>query len=202
MSTNGSKATTAWQPLRRKGEQVGSFFDSISPNGRYVVFSTFEDLLPSDEDLKSDIYLVDMGPQPQPEGRASASAARPGRTQRHRWHRRLRLVSAESIAPKMRIAARGTFGDGGAHLKLGCPKAETSGPCHGRARLLDAGLPQAARERAASGSPRGTVPGSGSRQRPAAAAAGSLTALARVRGADMLHNAARVHATVELRHTP
>ena len=62
----------------------------------------------------------------------------------------------------MRIAAAGTFGDGGAHLKLGCPKAETSGPCHGRGEAARARLPQAAGVGRASGSPPGTTPGSGS----------------------------------------
>jgi WD40 repeat protein len=182
-----------------EGRQVGSFFDSISPNGRYIAFSTFEELVPGDGDLNSDIYLVDMGPQPQPEGRASASAARPGRTGRHRPHRRLRLVSAESIAPKMKIAARGTFGDGGVHLRLGCPKAETSGPCHGRAKLLSRAGKVLASGSFRIGAGRHALVELDGRNLPRR---GSLSVIARVRGADMLHNAARVHATVELRHTP
>jgi hypothetical protein len=180
-----------------EGKQVGSFFQSISPNGRYVVFSTFEELVPGDGDAKSDLYLVDMGPQAQAEGSASASRARPGKKRRRRHGRRIRLVSAESIPPRMDIAAGGTFGDGVAHLRLSCPKSETSGPCHGNARLLSRGgkllasgtfrIKVGRRARVdlhGSGLPRGR---------------GALRAIARVRGADMLHNAARVHRRVTLR---
>lgn len=179
------------------GRQVGSFFQSISPNGRFIVFETFEELVPGDADWKSDLYLVDMGPQGQ--AGASASAARPGKKRRHR--RRLRLVSAESIAPRMRIASAGTFGGGVAHLRLGCPKVETSGPCHGRARLLAPGSHKVL----ASGTFRiraGRHAKIALRGRALPHGDRSLTALARIRGADLLHNAARVHATVELRHTP
>ncbi|HWO16101.1 MAG TPA: hypothetical protein VNM89_05255 [Solirubrobacterales bacterium] len=115
------------------GRQVGSFFQSISPNGRYVVFETFEDLMPGDGDAKSDLYLVDMGAATQ--GGASASTARPGKRRRHQ--RRLRLVSAESIPPRMRIARRGMFDSEMARLQLSCPRAETSGPCRGKAKLVN-----------------------------------------------------------------
>lgn len=181
-----------------EGKQVGSFFQSISPNGRYVVFDTFEELVPGDGDARSDLYLVDMGPQPQPEGTASASRARP--VKRRRRRRRVRLVSAESIAPRMGIAAGGTFGKGAAHLRLSCPRAETSGPCHGRARLFSADgsrLLASGTFRIKAGR-RARVELDGARlpRRP-----GPLRAVVRVRGADMLHNAARVHRRVTLRRT-
>ena len=153
--------------------------------------------MPGDGDAESDLYLVDMGPQPEPGARPGASAAaRPGKKHRHR--RRIRLVSAESIPPRMRIAAAGTFGDGVARLRLGCPKAESSGPCHGKAKLVSRGgkvLASGSFRIKAGRHARVELDGTGLPSR------GSLTAVAQVRGADMLHNAARVHATVELRPT-
>jgi hypothetical protein len=176
------------------GKQVGSFFKSISPNGRFIVFESWEELVPGDGDTKSDLYLVDMGPQDQ--AGASASAARPGKKRRHR--RRIRLVSAESIPPRMRIAATGTFGDGIAHLRLGCPKAETSGPCHGRVRLLGVSThrPLATGTFRIKAGRHAKVELDG---RALPRGRGSLEALARVRGADMLHNAARMKREVKLR---
>ena len=98
----------------------------------------------------------------------------------------------------MRIAAAGTFGDGLAHLKLGCPKAETSGPCHGRVRLLAAG----SHKLLATGTFRieaGRHAKVELEGRALPRGRHSLEALARVRGADLLHNAARVKREVKLR---
>jgi hypothetical protein len=181
------------------GRQTHAFFKSISPNGRYVVFETFEDLLPGDGDNHNDLYLVDMGPDNVTPSDSLARAARSGGKHPHR--RQLRLVSAESIPPRMRIAAGGTFGNGKAHLEIGCPKAETSGPCHGRAKLIDP------RTHAVLASGKFRI-GSGHHARVELDGRAlwrlgrSLSAIARVRGADRLHNAARVQATVVLRHTP
>lgn len=177
------------------GRQVGSFFQSISPNGRYVVFETFEDLMPGDGDAKRDLYLVDMGAATQ--AGASASAARPGKRRRHR-HRRLRLVSAESIPPRMRIARRGRFDNSTARLRLRCPRAETSGPCRGRAKLVN---PRTGKILAGG---RFKIK-AGRRVRVALAGKAlprgrrSLKALARVRGADLLGNAAVMKKKVVLR---
>jgi hypothetical protein len=175
------------------GRQVGSFFQSISPNGRYVVFETFEELVPGDRDAKSDLYLVDMGPQ----GNAAASASGSRTGAKRQAKRRLRLVSAESIPPRMRVASSGTYRDGAARLHLTCPKAEESGPCRGRVRLLAVG----SKRPLATGSfqigvgrrSKVVLRGSGLPRR------GTIRATARVKGADLLHNVARVRATVKLR---
>jgi Tol biopolymer transport system component len=181
------------------GHRDASFFDSISPNGRYVVFSTWENLDPDSEEQKSDIYLADMGSEANATTSASGSgaAARPGR--RRRRHRTVRRINVESIPPRMRVGTRGSYGDGVARLRLGCPKAEASGPCHGTARIFSRGgrALAAGHFRIASGH-RAWVALRG----PGLARSGRLDAIVRVRGADMLHNVARVHATVELRHTP
>jgi hypothetical protein len=182
-----------------EGHQNGSFFDSISPNGRYVVFSTWEDLDPNDEDAKSDIYLADMGSEASVSAVGSASGSEARRGARRRWNRRIRQVNVEAIPPHMRIGGRGNYGDGAARVRLGCPKAETSGPCHGRARLFSRrGRRLAAgRFRIAAGH-RAWVALRGTRL----PRRGHLDAVVRVRAADMLHNAARARAKVELRHTP
>ncbi len=177
------------------GRQSYAFCKGISPNGRYVAFETSEELLPGDTDTKNDIYIVDMaasGP-----GKASAARARPA-ARKHR-RRGLRLVTAEAIAPRMGIAREGILVDGGARLRLSCPKAERSGPCHGRVRLvhprthraLAAGTFRIPAGRAA----KVTLKGAGLPDR-------ALRLLARVRGADLLGNRRTVSATVELRRAP
>lgn len=181
------------------GHQDGSFFESISPNGRYVVFSTWENLDPDAEESKIDIYLTDMGPQPGASGAAasaSSSVARPGPRHRRPW-RRVHRVNVESIAPRMLIGASGTFGDGVARLRIGCPKGETSGPCHGRAKLLSRSgklLASGTFRIKAGRHARVVLKGSRLIRR-----GGALRAVARVRGADRLNNAARVHRRVTLR---
>jgi hypothetical protein len=158
-----------------------------------VVFETFEELVPGDGDAKSDLYLVDMGAATQ--AGASASAARPGKRRRHR--RRLRLVSAESIPPRMQIARRGTFDSGMAHLRLSCPKAEISGPCRGKARLVDprTGKVLASGRFKIKAGRRARIALDG---RALPRGRRLLKALARVRGADLLGNAAVTRKRVVL----
>lgn len=178
------------------GRQSASFCAGISPNGRFVAFSTWEQLLPGDNDVKRDVYVIDMGAAEAASSSASASRAR--RSGRRRGHRhRLRLVTAESIPPRMGIAARGALGTRGAHLRLRCPKAEQSGPCHGRARLLS----RSSHALLAAGSFR--IPSGRSGrvllQGRRLAKHGRLKVLVRVRGADQLGNAATVTRTATLR---
>ena len=175
------------------GRQSAAFCSGISPNGRFVAFATWEELVPGDNDVNQDIYVIDMGAPAAGDAAASASRARPALHRRH--HRRLRLVTAEAIAPRMGIARAGTLRNGTAHLSLGCPKAERSGPCHGRVkllsrkthRLLAAGAFRIPTGRRAAVTLRGT----GLPHR-------TVDALARVRGADMLGNHRTVTATVKL----
>lgn len=174
-----------------EGRPSASFCSGISPNGRFVAFSTWEELIPGDSDTKQDIYVIDMGA-----GDASASgvAARPKKSRRRL--RRLRLVTAESIAPRMGVAAVARLRDGSARLRLRCPKSERSGPCHGRVKLL---APKSHRV-LASGAfriPTGRaavvrVSGPKLPRRP-------QRLLARVRAADMLGNRRTLTATVRLR---
>lgn len=178
------------------GKQSAAFFSGISPNGRFVAFSTWEDLLPGDNDFKQDIYVIDMGAG----SASSASISRAGghSGSRPAKRRRLRLVTAEAIAPKMKIARRASLGDRTARLRLRCPRSERSGPCHGRVRLLSTG----SRELLAQGKFRiptgqgGAVLVKGDRL--PARLGGPRFALARVRGADALGNTRVVERRVFL----
>lgn len=114
-----------------EGKEGASFCAGISPNGRFVAFTTWEELVPGDNDVDEDIYVVDMGAAAS----ASASAARPQRGKKQR-PRRAKLVTAESIAPRMGMPKTGVLGDDAARLGLRCPKAERSGPCRGQVTLL------------------------------------------------------------------
>ena len=100
---------------------------SISGDGQTVAFATKERLTELDSDGKMDFYLRRTGQLSRP-GSASTS--------KQRRVRRTVLISAESIAPRMRVTANGRlFGSRRAAVRLGCPKAEKSGPCHGALRL-------------------------------------------------------------------
>ena len=185
------------------GRQVGPFFKGISPNGRFLVFETFEELVPGDGDAETDLYLVDMGTGTRSGAFASAAGAARGKRKskgkgRKRPTRRIRLVSAEAIPPRMTIAPGGTLGPRGASLRVRCPRAESSGPCRGKARLLDRRTRRTlatGRFRVAPGrAVRVRLTGSGLAQRKA-----PLVALAKVRAADLLGNARTVAARVRLR---
>jgi hypothetical protein len=118
-------------PAGSEGRQSGAFCAGASPNGRYVAFSTYEELVPGDGDVDMDIYVVDMG-APGAVAGASVSRTEPGK----RKQRRPRLITAESIAPRMEVARTGILRNGAARLRLRCPRAESSGPCHGRVKLV------------------------------------------------------------------
>jgi hypothetical protein len=170
-----------------EGRPGHAFCSGISPNGRFVAFTTWEELVPGDNDTKADVYVIDMGAAASASARASA---------RRPQKRRLRLVTAESIAPRMGVARKAVLGEEAIRLRLRCPKAERSGPCRGRVKLL--------------ASRRGRLFAAGSFRIPAGRKKVVLLkgktlpkkagrALARVRGADMLGNRRTVSAAVKLR---
>jgi hypothetical protein len=168
------------------GRPGHSFCSGISPNGRFVAFTTWEELVPGDNDVKQDVYVIDMGTAA---ASASASARRPQK-------RRLRLVTAESIAPRMGVATKAVLGKETIRLRLRCPKAERSGPCRGRVRLVTPRrhrLLAAGSFRIAAGRKKAVL------LRGKALPQRATRALARVRGADMLGNRRTVSATVRLR---
>lgn len=176
------------------GRQSAAFCSGISPNGRFVAFSTWEELIPGDNDVKQDVYLIDMGGGPQ----VRASASRSGHPSKRRKRRRLRLITAEAIPPRMVVARVGRFDRDVVRLRLRCPRSERSGVCRGRAKLLRRGSRRALAEG------RFRIPagrGAGVRLRVKAAPLPVGRVLARVRGVDLLGNAATVTRTVRLRRT-
>lgn len=172
------------------GKSSPAFCSGISPNGRFVAFATWEDFVPGDNDAKEDVYVVDMG---APAAAAAASARR--KPAKRPQRRKLRLITAEAIAPRIGVARTGVLRDDAVRLRLRCPKSERSGPCRGRVKLLS--------------SKRGRVLAAGSFRIGAGRKATVLLkgrkpsragrALARVRGADMLGNRRTVSAAVRLR---
>lgn len=182
-----------------EGRQSGAFCAGASPNGRYIAFSTFEELVPGDGDGEIDIYVVDMGAPaaqaPRPTGRSGAAASRGRPVGGKGKQRRPRLITAESIAPRITVARTGVLRNGVVRLRLRCPKAERSGPCHGKVKLLTG-----KGRRLASGSFR--IPAG---RRASVALKGralperAFRARARVRGADALGNRRTVTAAVKLR---
>jgi hypothetical protein len=95
----------------------------ISGDGTTVGFATRERLTGEDFDRAPDIYVRHVDVSGGVSGRAGASKlSRAKRTV---------LVSAEAIAPRMSIKSGRLIGSRVVKLRIGCPKAEKSGPCHG-----------------------------------------------------------------------
>jgi hypothetical protein len=172
-----------------EGRPGHSFCSGISPNGRFVAFTTWEELVPGDNDTKEDVYVIDMGAAAGSAGASTSARRRPPK-------RRLRLVTAESIAPRMGVAKKAVLGKGTVRLRLRCPKAERSGPCRGRVKLL---TPRGRRLLAAGGFRIAAGRKKVVLLRGKALPRRAGRALARVRGADMLGNRRTVSATVKLR---
>jgi hypothetical protein len=134
----------------------------ISADGGAVIFTTAARLTRTDIDLERDIYLRRVGSD------------------------RTILVSAEAIAPRMKVAKRGPLlASGVALVRVGCPKAETSGPCRGAVLLR--------RGRSRLGHARFQVPPAKRRAvrvrlRRSLSPSGPVSVLARVRGTDRAGN--------------
>ena len=96
---------------------------SLSGDGKTVAFSTREQLTGQDTDHAMDLYLSRDGQVSRP-GSASIST-KPRK-------RRTVLISGESIPPVMKIARKARKATSRSiDVRLGCPKSEKSGPCHG-----------------------------------------------------------------------
>jgi hypothetical protein len=107
--------------------EIGADLLSISGDGQTIAFATREPLTDEDTDRKMDFYVSRIGQVTRP-GSASTSAKRA--------KRRTVLISAESIPPRMRVSVLNRIlPSGKVEIHLACPKAEKSGPCHGRVKL-------------------------------------------------------------------
>lgn len=111
LRANGQTELASTGPLSKNANGNAELL-AISGDGQAVIFATKERLTSRDTDDHKDVYLHRAG------------------------QARTVLVSAEAIAPQMRISPRGALlGSAAIELRLGCPKAETSGPCHGKVSL-------------------------------------------------------------------
>jgi hypothetical protein len=117
------------------GDQGGNgSFDAkmlgISNDGSRVAFTTVESLLAVDTDDRMDIYARTLGVTERAGG--ATVSARKKKTKRSRT----RLVSAESVAPRMKVKGPVRMrGARSAIVRLTCPKHEETGPCRGRVSL-------------------------------------------------------------------
>ncbi len=129
LRANGRTELISTGPLGGNAE-IGADLLSISGDGETIAFATREPLTDEDTDRKMDFYVRRTGQLIRP-GAASTSAARPKRP-----GKRTVLISAESIPPRMQVSRLGRLLPSGvAEIHLGCPKAEKSGPCHGKVNL-------------------------------------------------------------------
>jgi hypothetical protein len=121
----GSTELISTGPEADGGERDSNLV-GISGDGRTVAFATSERMTGEDTDQAPDIYVRQVELQRLARSRVgTASKLRGGSA-------RTMLVSAESIAPRMRIARRGRLlGPRRGEIRLGCPKSEKTGPCHG-----------------------------------------------------------------------
>ena len=114
-------------PDGKSSADIAAKLISVSNDGAGIVFSTREQLVPLDTDRAVDFYVRATETVSVP----GSGAAKPSLRRR----RRTRMLSIESIAPRMKVAQRGAFNRGAARIRLSCPAVETSGPCRGRIRL-------------------------------------------------------------------
>lgn len=119
-------------PLTGNGPQSAELI-GLAADGDNVAFATEQRLTAEDTDDDRDFYLRRPKEDSVTGGARMSRAA--GRMPRQRPSRTV-LLSAESIPPRMTIGKRARVTHKGKlALHLGCPKAETSGPCQGRVRV-------------------------------------------------------------------
>ena len=113
MRTNGQTELVSTGPLDRDAKSRAELL-GVSGDGSTVVFASTEALAKRDGDAGRDVYRWRSGPRG------------PSTT----------LLSAETIAPRMRISTHARLlTSGSIKVGLACPKIETHGPCTGRIRL-------------------------------------------------------------------
>ena len=107
------------------GGNIDAKLYGLTNDGSRVAFSTMEPLVPVDTDDRMDIYNRFAGSTARvDEDQASISAAR-------KPARRTVLISAESIAPRMKVRGPVEVRGRLAVVRLLCPRTEETGPCRG-----------------------------------------------------------------------
>jgi hypothetical protein len=167
-----TELVSAGQPGRR-GRPAAELL-GLSGDGSTVVFATREQLVAKDTDSERDIYLRRLG-------------------SKHPI-----LLSAETIPPPMRISRHGKLlPSGEIGIRIGCPKTETSGPCHGEVKLAK-GRRGPTIGKASFRIPAGKRMLTSVRPLHSASAARHAAVFVRVRGIDRLGNAATATRRVTL----
>ncbi|MGA7434863.1 MAG: hypothetical protein WBW44_04500 [Solirubrobacterales bacterium] len=106
--------------------EIGSKLLGVSGDGSQIAFSSAERMNGLDTDKLTDIYQRVISES----GEAVVSAAK-GKAMR-----RTRLISAESIAPRMKVSGKVKMKAARkATVLLSCPKEEKNGPCRGSIRV-------------------------------------------------------------------
>jgi hypothetical protein len=111
LRVGGQTELVSTGPLSRNGDDEAEL-RGISGDGTTILFATKERLAKQDSDHQKDLYVR----RGAPGGRSI-------------------LISGETIPPKMRVGSSGFLVGATVGLGLACPKAETSGPCHGKVTL-------------------------------------------------------------------
>lgn len=98
----------------------------ISNDGSRVAFTTMEPLVEVDLDDRMDVYARSTGVTALSTDEEGASASA------RRGKKRTVLLSAESMAPEMKLVGKPRARGRSVSMKLRCPKTEESGPCRGK----------------------------------------------------------------------
>lgn len=121
------------------GAEVDAKLLSISNDGSRVAFSTMESLVPVDMDDRMDIYSRTTGQigraTDEGTGDGAVTPASLTATASAKRKRRTTLVSAESIAPRMKLVGKPRVSGRRAWVRLRCPRTEQTGPCRGTVRF-------------------------------------------------------------------
>jgi hypothetical protein len=130
-------------PAVREAKFDPVFADFVD-SGDNVIFWTRQPLVPADNDESGDIYQrIDFNKAPGNAATASAAGKRKGNGKKGKRRAKVpgktRLISAERIAPRVRVSGRGRIRGGRAQVRISCPKREESGSCSGTAKAAGAG---------------------------------------------------------------
>ena len=129
---NGDTQLISTGPAASANAEIDAKLLGVSGNGSQVAFTTVESLVGVDTDEHMDVYRraatgVDRLDATTTRAAVSADLSK--------GSSRTVLLSAESIAPKMKIGKARQKSARVATVRISCPRAEETGPCRGTLRL-------------------------------------------------------------------
>ena len=178
-----------------QNEEIPAKLLGVSGDGSRIAFNTVESLVSVDTDDRMDVYsrtvagLERFGAgSPTAGASATAAATKRGRTV---------LLSAESVAPRMKVGRAAQSSPRRVKLKMTCPKTEETGPCRGSVRLKALG---------GRTSGKGTFSVKAGRSKPVTVklrssvkGGKSWKAIVRIKASDRLGNSARTSSRLTVR---